>query len=169
MSDPFVTAVNFVIDVLEGGGALVYDSGGATRFGISKRGNPDIDVEQLSREEAVRLYHERYWRPSRADELPPALALVYFAAYVNMRSGEAVRCLQRAADVQVDGILGPTTLAGAQGFRPQSEIRARFSRAAIESYLALVRERPVHTPSLHGWIGRVCRAADEAGRWGDAE
>lgn len=166
MSDAFVGAVNFVIDVLEGGSSLVYDSGGETRWGISKRANPDVDVANVAREDAIRLYHDRYWRPSRADELPIALALLYFAMYVNVKPWDAVRCLQRAAEVEDDGILGPITIAAAGAYRPQRELRARFNRAAIEFYIDLVRRRPVHTPSLHGWIGRVCRAADEAGAWG---
>lgn len=174
MSDPFVAAVNYLIDRIEGGQKLVDDQGGLTRFGISKRGNPDIDIEQLTREDAVRLYHERYWTPARCDRLPPALALQFFVAYVNMKPAGAIKALQTALVeagtlVRVDGVLGPQTLGAAREYKPQAELRACFSRACIDHYVSLAEDWPKHRPSLHGWIGRVCRVADEAGAWGTRE
>lgn len=167
--DAFVAAVNYTIDTLEGGGRLTRDTGGATRFGISKRGNPDVDVENLTRDDAVRLYHERYWLPARCDQLPAALALQFFVAYVNMPPKVAVRLLQAALGVEQDGRIGPLTIGAAREFLPRSELRARFSRACLEYYIALAENRPVYRPYRHGWIGRVCRVADEAGRWGGPE
>lgn len=167
--DAFVGAVNFVIDVLEGGGRLIEDSGGATRWGVSKRANPDLDIASLTRDEAVRIYHERYWLPCHGDQLPPPIALPFFAAYVNMSPRDATKCLQRAlGTVKVDGVLGPKTLGAARRFRPQCELRARFTRACVEFYVALTERVPFYVRYRHGWIGRVARVADEAGAWGRA-
>lgn len=166
MPDAFVAAVAFVIDRLEGGGHLVHDSGGATRWGISHNANPDIDIESLTRDQAVRLYYDRYWRPSRADELPEPLALSYFAAVVNIGFDPAVRCLQRAlGTVTVDGILGPRTLTAITHYPDQRELRARFHAAVLEHYLDLAERRPYYRQWRRGWFVRVCRAADEAGAW----
>ena len=169
--DPFIGAVNFVIDTLE---KETYtdapdDAGGPTKFGISKRANPDLDIAALTRDDAIRVYHERYWRPCHADLFPPGIALQFFAAFVNMRPENAVRCVQRAAFATVDGVMGPQTVAAVQQFRPQSELRSRFSRECIEFYVYLVRRVPSNTKWLHGWLGRVCRVADEAGQWGGQE
>lgn len=165
--DAFVGAVRYLIDILEGGGQLVHDSGGATHWGISERANPDVDVERLSREDAIRIYHDRYWRPCRGDDLPPAIALAYFAAFVNMKPDAATRCLQRAiGSVKVDGLLGPKTLGAARVFTPASELRARFTRSCVEYYLSLTEHVPFYLQYRHGWIGRVARVADEAGAWG---
>ena len=170
--DPFVGAVNFLIDVLE---TSEYtndpdDAGGETHFGISKRAHPAVDIRNLTRDRAISIYHEDYWRPSRCDILPLGLSLQWFAAYVNMRPQSAVRCLQRAVTrVVVDGVLGPKTIAAVQQFRPQRELRACFSRECVEHYLAIVRKHPPQVKYQRGWIGRVCRVADEAGAWGESE
>jgi hypothetical protein len=38
------------------------DPGGMTKFGICKRYNPDLDIANLTREDAYRIYIERYWQ-----------------------------------------------------------------------------------------------------------
>lgn len=52
------------------------DKGGETNFGISKKANPDIDVKNLTRQDAEKIYKERYWNAIGADKLTPAAALV---------------------------------------------------------------------------------------------
>mgnify|MGYP003149201708 FL=1 len=48
----------------EGGAKITRDPddpGGLTKFGISKRSNPDVDIENLSEDDAVLIYLEKYW------------------------------------------------------------------------------------------------------------
>lgn len=169
--DPFVGAVGYVIDSLEDSAYTDRpgDAGGPTKFGVSQRGNPGVDIEGLTRDDAIRIYHEQYWRACHADLMPAPIALMMFAAFVNMAPRRAVQCLQEAAQVKADGLLGPKTLFAVQHYNPQRELRARFSRACAEFYIGLVRRYPVNTQWLHGWLGRVCRVADEAGAWGSQE
>lgn len=89
------------------------DPGGKTNWGISSRSYPHVDVAKLTKDGAKELYLRDYWRPIRGDELPPGLALLVFDAAVNNGAGTAVKWLQRAAEVPVDGMLGPMTLAAA--------------------------------------------------------
>lgn len=49
------------------------DRGGETKYGISKRANPDIDVRNLTPEKAAAIYKPRYWDTINADALPPEL------------------------------------------------------------------------------------------------
>ena len=69
------------------------DRGGATNFGISKRANPDVDVENLTREEAKRIYRERYWDPLNADELPEDVRDLAFDTAVMHGVGTAKKWL----------------------------------------------------------------------------
>jgi len=39
------------------------DSGGVTKYGISSVENPDIDVPNLTEEDAKEIYYKRYWEP----------------------------------------------------------------------------------------------------------
>lgn len=99
----FAAAVNFVIDDVEGGDQLVpNDNGrGATRFGINQSANPDLDVNNLTRRQAVNRYRARYWDAIGGDGLPPAVALVAFDAAVNQGVDNARRWLaQSGGDVE---------------------------------------------------------------------
>jgi lysozyme family protein len=59
------------------------------------------------------IYRERYWRPSKAQFLPPPLGLMHFDAAVNHGVVGAARLLQQALGVTEDGDIGPETLAAA--------------------------------------------------------
>lgn len=107
----------------EGGERLVNDPddpGGLTKWGISKRANPDEDIENLTLDDAIRIYLEKYWIPSRASELPNQLQDLYFDMVVNLGQRNAVKVLQKASNhnkskkIIVDGRIGPNTLNAAQ-------------------------------------------------------
>src|SRR5689334_6646940 len=91
------------------------DPGGLTRYGISKRAYPGEDIQNLTLERAKELYRRDYWAPIKGDELPNALGLCLFDMAVNSGPAQAIRTLQRAIDVPVDGIIGPGTLGKALG------------------------------------------------------
>ncbi|MEM0444201.1 MAG: glycosyl hydrolase 108 family protein [Candidatus Caldarchaeum sp.] len=68
------------------------DPGGATNMGITQstydawrnsKGLPKQDVKNLTRDEAARIYRERYWDPLKVDNANPALALIAFDSAVN--------------------------------------------------------------------------------------
>jgi len=39
------------------------DPGKETKFGISKRAYPNLDIKNLTREDAIKIYYDDYWRP----------------------------------------------------------------------------------------------------------
>lgn len=59
------------------------DPGGETKYGISKRANPDVDIPSLTEDKARELYRERYWNAIKADQLPGPLREMAFDAAVN--------------------------------------------------------------------------------------
>lgn len=86
------------------------DPGGETKFGLSHRANPDLDIERLTLEQAKNLYLLRYWQPARCDSFPWPLSLFVFDASVNQGGLIATKMLQAAAGTVQDGILGKNTL-----------------------------------------------------------
>lgn len=86
------------------------DPGGETNHGISKRAYPLLDIKNLSREQAVKIYRDRYWSEVHGDDLPEPLAIMMMDSAVNCGISRSVRWLQKALGVQVDGSLGPVTL-----------------------------------------------------------
>jgi hypothetical protein len=71
------------------------DKGGATKFGIAQRWNPDVDVKSLTRSQAIVIYWDRYWKGRRYEELPEQVAIKVFDLAVNLGHKTAVSCLQR--------------------------------------------------------------------------
>ena len=104
-------AFAFLMDVEGGYVNDPRDPGGVTKFGISKRAYPDLDIAALTEDQAKEIYHADYWEPCCCDELWPDLALVVFDCAVNQGTGVATRTLQQALKVKIDGIIGEVTLA----------------------------------------------------------
>jgi hypothetical protein len=77
----FDSAVDFVLKH-EGGYNASDANGSPVNFGINQGANPDIDVKNLTRDQARELYRKRYWEPSGADKLPAAIQTPYFDTYV---------------------------------------------------------------------------------------
>ena len=72
--------------VLEHEGGYVNDPddlGGETNYGITKRFFPDVDIKNLTKEQAKKIYHQDYWRPAKCDEVPNHLKHIYFDMCVN--------------------------------------------------------------------------------------
>lgn len=70
------------------------DRGGVTKFGISKRSYPNLDIPNLTKEDAIHIYKRDYWDKIGGDELHPATAAVAFDAAVNHGVGTAKKLLR---------------------------------------------------------------------------
>jgi hypothetical protein len=93
-SDDFEKDVNQTIR-FEGRGLVRDDAGaGPSKFGINKRANPDVDVENLDEGTARRLYKERYWDKIGASELPENIRPLAYDTSVLMGPGRAKEFLQ---------------------------------------------------------------------------
>ena len=171
--DAFLGAVDFLIDVLEGGGRYSdrnSDRGGRTKWGISERSYPGLDIRALTRDQATRVYYDDFWIPCYGDNLDAPLALAFFCCYVNLPPREAVKCLQRALEtVKVDGRLGSQTLGTARRYRPQQTIRAQFAAECNLYYYRLCEALKDQKVNLKGWTRRVTKVSDEAGIWAGRE
>ena len=87
-----------------------------TKYGISAKYFPDVDIENLTVEQAKEIYYESCWHGSICKHLPDELATVYFDAIVNMGLQRASKVLQHSCNqivgdnyLSVDGIVGERT------------------------------------------------------------
>lgn len=91
------------------------DPGGETRYGISKRSYPNLDIKNLTVKEAVEIYRQDYWNKQGLEQLEdPVLACKVFDLCVNIGPRNAVKHLQQACvqfgfDLIIDGFLGHQT------------------------------------------------------------
>jgi lysozyme family protein len=86
----FQTAVDLVLSH-EGGytPGLPGDEGGETNFGISKRWHPDLDIKNLTVQQASTIYQQEYWMPFMEQELDQRVANCALDCAVNQGPGVA--------------------------------------------------------------------------------
>ena len=96
-----------------------HDPGGATYSGVTQRtydayrhlkGLPQISVRRMTDAECQEIYQTQYWTSARGDDLPPGIDLCQYDESVNSGPVEAVRLLQQALGIVVDGDFGLETL-----------------------------------------------------------
>ena len=91
------------------------DIGGETKYGISKRAYPDLDIKNLTIEDAKKIYYNDYWLKIKGDDLNYPLNIIIFDTAVNLGVKRAIEFLQltlkdMAADIVIDGIIGNQTI-----------------------------------------------------------
>ena len=107
------------------------DPGGETKYGISKRAYPHLDIRALTPTAAGDLYWRDYWLPAGCDRLAWPRCLIHFDAAVNHGVPRAKRFLA----------VSPTV-------KDYAEAREAF-------YRALVVRRPASAVFLPGWLRRI--------------
>jgi lysozyme family protein len=131
------------------------DPGGATNMGITeavaRRVGYKGAMQDLPVDLAKRIYLEEYWKPMRAEELPPAVRYAVFDAAVNSGVSQSTRWLQRALGVADDGALGPKTLAAANAANPDA-LRARL----VSQRMRFLTNLNNFDAFGRGWSRRCC-------------
>lgn len=117
------------------------DPGGLTKYGISKRAYPNLDVAALTQEDAKNIYRRDYWNPLGLDGLKYGPALVLMDCAVN------------------------------QGVKRAMQIKDRVATSSQPFVVAFQAERALHYASLstfttfgRGWMRRLIRCSIEASR-----
>ena len=144
--------------VLEHEGGYVNDPkdlGGETKYGITKRFYPELNIKELTIEKAKQIYKQDYWDKNKVESLPQNLWHIYFDMCVNMGKRTAVKVLQRAANnkgrnIEVDGGLGPMTIGALKGVELD---RVRAFR--VKYYVDLITARPEQEKFYLGWFRRA--------------
>lgn len=98
------------------------DPGGETKWGISKRSYPNVDIKNLTRDGAIAIYKRDFWNKVNAGDLYDGVAYQSLDFAVNSGPETAVRYLQRALNVADDGHWGPVTAAAAKVISESDQI-----------------------------------------------
>lgn len=150
-----MNAFDFCIEVIlaEEGGLVTHpnDPGGTTKYGISQRAYPKLDIRAITLDDAKALYKRDYWNPVKGDDLPPGLSVLVLDCAVNQGTGTAIKLLQEAAQVRVDGVIGEMTIRYAQQQTPH--IMERFSSLRAWRYKINRNEEAFGK----GWFRRLFR------------
>lgn len=98
MDTTFHYAVEVVLE-LEGGYVNDYDDpGGATKYGISQRSYPGLDIHNLTRAEAIQIYRRDYWEPVTEVVADSRMRILVFDSAVNHGLTRALTWFQSYPD-----------------------------------------------------------------------
>ena len=126
------------------------DPGGETRYGISKRAYPNIDIKSLSKEAAIEIYRHDYWMKIKGDYLPQSLRLMMLDSAVNLGVFRAAYIPQGVVGVKQDGIIGRITLEALTGL-DDLRVLIDFAMARHKYYTRL----PTWKVFGRGWSKRL--------------
>lgn len=133
------------------------DPGLETKFGISKRSHPAVDIKSLTLDQAKDIYQREYWLMAHCYEMPERVGHLVFDAAVHHGPVVAIKLLQRALKVPDDGAFGPVTRGQLQA-RDTNET-ANLLMAQRTLYLITCSAWPTYKL---GWMKRCFELARAA-------
>lgn len=139
-------------------GGTTVDTGGYTKWGISQKAYPTLDIKNMTRQQMQEIYRRDYWNKIFGDQIKnQEAAAVLFDYAVNAGVGAAVKAAQNVLGFtgkDIDGGMGPKTLdalnaAGQKFGNKLTEYRIGF-------YTRLANSDPAkYGKYLAGWIKRA--------------
>jgi lysozyme family protein len=171
--DRFTQCLQFVLrpDIEGGYVNNALDPGGATNKGITQRTysawlrgrkEPDADVRNIRDDQVQSIYHEQYWTPMAGDRMQQPVDMVLFDAAVQHGVSRAIRILQEAMQLPVDGALNQATLnAALLDSAPQLAMDILACRA--EFYTRIVSNNSQMKYAANGWANRMEKLKTAAG------
>ncbi len=138
MSNAFTLGLKFVFKWEGGYVNDPGDPGGETKYGISKRAYPNLDIYNLTKEQAVQIYLRDYWNKVGCDQydLQPELSISIFDAAVNCGVARVKRWLN-------------------EDFNPPRALTAEEFNARREHYYLVEVKESLRIRYLKGWMNRL--------------
>lgn len=143
------------------------DRGGETKYGITKRTYPHLDIKSLSLQDAKNIYYSDFWNTSRMnlDDFEYEIAYELFDTGVNAGMGTARRILQRALnllnrvetiydDLKVDGWIGPQTMNAIKKVKKRKLLKV-LNGLQFMHYYDIVDNDHTQERFFAGWVERT--------------
>lgn len=126
--------------------------GGPTRWGISRRSYPDLDISSLTVEDAEKIYRRDFLAPLQVDRFEDGLAYQLLDFAVNSGQRTAIKVLQRTLGLNPDGIVGPATLVAIAG-KTESDLVMIVIAARLQYMTSLKNWKD----NAGGWTNRMAK------------
>ena len=107
-------------------------------------------MRALTPNDVAPLYKRKYWDKVSGDDLPNAIDYIVFDTAINSGPGRAIKLLQACVGVDVDGGLGPKSLAAVRAFDAKQLVSDYSKRR-----LSFMMDLPTWSTFGKGWLKRV--------------
>lgn len=130
------------------------DPGGETKFGISKRAYPNLDIKTLSKAEAKRIYKRDYWDKMHLDDFKDSLVQAHvFDHGINAGISRAARILSTVVGREgKDTVMNKSLIERANSLEGLGGI---IKGERIKYYETIAKNKPQLKKFLRGWLNRV--------------
>jgi lysozyme family protein len=156
----FVTFDDLVNMVLqnEGGAQMTNDPddpGGLTKYGISQRNHPDVDIANLTLDQAKKIYKEQYYDPLQIINLKDnELKMQVFDHSVNAGISNGVSILQKLVQQPQTGKMDDNTIAAANAYTNLGEdLTSDYKDLRKVYYTSIATGNKAKFKT--GWLNRV--------------
>jgi lysozyme family protein len=155
----------FTNDRRDPGNSLPDGRAGCTMLGVTQasweafigKRTTQEKMQQLTPEDVAPIYRKKYWDVIRGDDLPSGLDYLMFDFAVNAGCGRAIKVMQSALGVAVDGVIGRITMQAINESDPESLIDV-FSDSKEEYYRSL----KTFETFGKGWTKRIAEVKTHA-------
>jgi lysozyme family protein len=140
---------------------IASDRGGLTKYGISQRAYPKLDIKNLTLAHAVRLYHRDYWRAMMCEQSPTGADFILLDGAIQHGAPAMTMLTQRLVNSKPDGRMGPNTL-NAILERPALSLIVLLSVNRGRKYARICANDSGQKPNLEGWYNRLAHVTEFA-------
>lgn len=135
------------------------DLGGETKWGISKRSHPALNIKGLTFLDAVNIYKNEYWNDKYDYITDTALAFKLFDMGVLKGPNSAIKVAQKAIKkcgktIKVDGVFGNITLAALNDC-DATILYNTYIEMLKGNFVLITLLRPSQKKYLKGWLRRL--------------
>ena len=136
------------------------DPGGETRWGISKRSYPNVDIKNLRVEDAQKIYRRDFWNKCKLSQVKDQdVANKIFDVAVNSGVKKSAKLAQEACNIlgsnlKEDGVIGELSLRAINGVRYSDVLVKMITYLRVQYYLELI-QNPSRRKYMWGWLRRA--------------
>ena len=158
----FSTVIKMVLEHEGGYVNHPSDPGGETKYGISKRAYPEVNIADLTEEDAEEIYFNDYWNRIKGEELPAGVACVVMDYAVNSGISRASKALQSICGIaNGDGVIGPNSL-NAVWTTVKNDGELSVVEGVIKQRQEFIRGLSIYETFGKGWERRITETHEKA-------
>jgi lysozyme family protein len=140
------------------GGAIGVGELKGTKYGISAAQFPNLDIQNLTVDQAVEIYREGYWKSGYSQISSQLVADKLFDLGVLFGVHEAISIMQQTLEndfhVTVDGVFGNETLGAIEQCEETSLLKSYEANMTTHAF-NIITKKPEKREFIQNWCGRI--------------
>lgn len=142
------------------------DKGGITKYGISQAAYPNLNIKNITEQQAIEIYKKDYFLKNQCDKIrSERIAEMFFDLCVNSGNKTAVTILQhtynfypyRETTLAEDGVLGVNTINAINAIENERDFCLLLTIFRGIFFYKIVQRNESQNVFLKGWLNRLVK------------